>query len=214
MIRALSVDAVGTLILPDPSVGAIYTEVAADYGIRQAVDETERRFYAAFTQTRAGWAHPYGKDEADARAFWSAVIAGSFADPVPPAMATALFDTFCLGHRWRLLPGAAELFALATARALPLAVVSNFDGRLPQILDALGLAPRRTVVLSSALGVAKPHPRLLTTAAERLGVAPTGLLHIGNDPEEDGGCCAAAGCAYLPVDSERGIDLAALRRLL
>ncbi|MBA3937490.1 MAG: HAD family hydrolase, partial [Planctomycetes bacterium] len=33
MIRALTVDAAGTLIVPDPGVGAVYAEVAAACGL-------------------------------------------------------------------------------------------------------------------------------------------------------------------------------------
>ena len=34
-------------------------------------------------------------------------------------------------------------------------------------------------------GTAKPDPRIFLAAAERLGVAPSAMLHIGDDPEMD-----------------------------
>jgi FMN phosphatase YigB (HAD superfamily) len=43
------------------------------------------------------------------------------------------------------------------------------------------------VVTSAACGFRKPHPRPFETVAADLGVDPAALVHVGDDPEADGG---------------------------
>ncbi|WP_299332517.1 HAD family hydrolase [Haloplanus sp.] len=44
-----------------------------------------------------------------------------------------------------------------------------------------------TVVTSAACGFRKPHPRPFETVAAGLGVEPSALIHVGDDPTADGG---------------------------
>ena len=211
-IRGVTIDAAGTLIAPHPSVGAVYAEVAATAGIDRDVDELERAFPAAFAAVRARWTVPYGRDEDDARHFWLAVVEATFGEPLPYEIACELYDSFAQAHRWRVLPDVREALALLRAHGLPLAVVSNFDGRLVPLLAALELGPFVAVVTSSQVGRAKPDPAPLLAACAALGVGPGDVLHLGDSEREDGGMCAAAGARWLPCAG--GIPLAALRAIL
>ncbi len=210
MIAAVTVDAAGTLIAPHPGVGLVYAEVASAHGLAADPVALEAGFPSAFAAVRDQWGVPYGRDEPDARRFWSAVVERTFACPLPPGLADALYDAFAGPARWRVLPGAFAALRLISERGLSCAVVSNFDGRLHGLLPALGLAPIATVVVSSQVGVAKPDPAPLHEAARRLGVAPSSILHLGDSRREDGGMCQAAGCAWFAVDPLGGIDLARL----
>lgn len=49
------------------------------------------------------------------------------------------------------------------------------------------------VVTSAACGFRKPHPRPFETLAAELGVDPADLIHVGDDPEADGGIEALGG---------------------
>ena len=49
------------------------------------------------------------------------------------------------------------------------------------------------VVTSAACGFRKPHPRPFETLATELGVDPGALIHVGDDPEADGGIEALGG---------------------
>ncbi|WP_338741308.1 HAD family hydrolase [Haloplanus salilacus] len=49
------------------------------------------------------------------------------------------------------------------------------------------------VVTSAACGFRKPHPRPFETVAADLGVDPSALVHVGDDPETDGGIEALGG---------------------
>jgi putative hydrolase of the HAD superfamily len=84
-------------------------------------------------------------------------------------------------------------------RGLKLAVVSNFDSRLPGLLEGLELAALvDTVVVSSSAGAAKPDPAPFRLALEALGVEPQEAWHVG-DSEEDAAGAAAAGLRCLLV---------------
>jgi putative hydrolase of the HAD superfamily len=53
-------------------------------------------------------------------------------------------------------------------------------------LDRIGIrAHFAHHVCARDAGVAKPDPRIFVAAAERLGIAPEEILHVGDDPELD-----------------------------
>jgi putative hydrolase of the HAD superfamily len=109
----------------------------------------------------------------------------------------------------------AELHGLG----LRLAVVSNWDPRLPGLLERLHLARWfDAVVYSSAVGVEKPDVRIFRHAVDQLGVSPAAALHVGDARLEDVEGAEAAGLRALLLD-RRGTggdlrDLSALPALL
>ncbi len=210
-VRAVTWDAVGTLIAVAGSVGGVYAEVAAAHGMTIAAADLDARFHGAFHQVATRWGVPYGADEADARAFWDQVVRATFAVPVPDALPRDCYDVFAEARCWRVLPGVREALAAIAARGLPQAVVSNFDIRLPPLLRDLDLGPFVTVVTSAGVGAAKPNPAPLLAAVQTLGVTPREVLHIGDSAREDGGL-AASGCRVWLVQG--GIDLTALEQHL
>ena len=109
------------------------------------------------------------------------------------------------------MPAALDRLA---ARGVALAVVSNWDERLPRLLAALGLAERfAAIVVSAEVGVEKPHRRIFEIAAERLGVAPGRIVHVGDRRLEDVEGAEAAGLRALWLDRGGGGDLADLAAL-
>lgn len=212
MISAVTLDAAGTLIVPHPSVGVVYAEVAAAGGLDRDAAELECAFPVAFAATRERWGVPYGRDEDDARRFWMAVVEATFGEPLPYEIACELYDTFATARRWRVLPGVRETFMHLRSTGLPLAVVSNFDGRLVPLLAELELGPFAAVVTSAQVGRAKPDPASLLAACAALGVAPQQVLHLGDSEREDGGMCDTAGARWLRCSG--GISLAEVRAIL
>ena len=92
------------------------------------------------------------------------------------------------------------LQALRSA-GLRLAVVSNWDSRLPSLLERLEMLHFFDVLAVSHLeGCEKPHPRLFRRALNALGIAPHEALHVGDVPELDWAGARAAGCAARLVD--------------
>ena len=65
-------------------------------------------------------------------------------------------------------------------------VTSNSEGRVRELLDEVGIAHHfRAVLDSGVLGIAKPDPRIFLLAAERVGVAPAQLVHVGDSEAAD-----------------------------
>jgi putative hydrolase of the HAD superfamily len=210
VIRALTFDMTGTLAVPHPSVGAVYAGISARHGMDADAVALDAAFPAAFRAVVGRWTVPFGRDDADALRFWGAVIEQTFGHELPWELVCDCYDAFAQASAWRVLPGVRESLALARTRTLPLAVVSNFDCRLPGLLDKLELGPFACVITSAEIGAAKPDPAPLYAACAALGVAPAGILHIGDSAREDGGMCAAAGARYFAVESGVGIDADAL----
>jgi len=85
------------------------------------------------------------------------------------------------------------------SRGLRLGVVSNFDGRLPSILDGLGLDVD-AVVWSTRTGAAKPARAIFEAAAAALGVPLAELCHVGDDRDADVRGAEAAGARAIHLD--------------
>ena len=213
MIRAVTLDVAGTLIVPFPSVGAVYAEVANAFGFDADAAQLEKECPAAFAQVRSQWAMPYGINDEDARRFWFSVIDVTFGQPLPYEIGCELYDTFSTARRWRVLPQVRAALTAITAAKLPMAVVSNFDARLFPLLDELQLGPFVSIITSASVGRAKPDPAALLAACEAMDVAPTNVLHLGDSTREDGEMCAATGTLWLRCTAEE-IPLAELTAIL
>ncbi|HEX6387895.1 MAG TPA: HAD-IA family hydrolase, partial [Solirubrobacteraceae bacterium] len=100
-------------------------------------------------------------------------------------------------------------------RGIALAVVSNWDVSLHDVLEGLGWTGRFGAVVTSAeLGVAKPDPRPFLVALEALGVEPADAVHVGDDADADVRGAAAAGVRGVLLNREGGGAVASLAELL
>jgi putative hydrolase of the HAD superfamily len=78
------------------------------------------------------------------------------------------------------------------ARGLKLAVVSNFDQRLHDLLEGLGLNPWiDAVVISSQAGAAKPNPKPLKLALQALELEAHQVWHVGDSAADEQAARAA-----------------------
>ncbi|WP_038058247.1 HAD family hydrolase [Thermus amyloliquefaciens] len=101
---------------------------------------------------------------------------------------------------WPVVPGAQATLQALKERGYLLAVVSNWDATLPEILEVVGLRPYFQHLAVSALsGVAKPDPRLFQEALSALGVRPEEAVHVG-DSEADVAGAQGAGVKPLLFD--------------
>ena len=214
MIRAVTIDIHGTLMLPTPSIGAVYAERAATFDLHVDGDAVNTRFHAVFVSKLRSWGEPYGANDDDAREFWHSVIAESIGIDLPDGLADDIFAHFAKPECWHLLPNAHEALATIRAHGCYHAIASNFDSRALQLLEAFELGDFDDCFLSTTLGAAKPKPTMLEHACRAAGCEAHELLHIGDHPREDGGAARACGCAWLPVDRESGIDHQRLAAIL
>jgi putative hydrolase of the HAD superfamily len=220
VIRAVTFDVAGTLITPREPVGATYARVAREHGIEvepSAVDAAFRRALRRAPPLAFPGAHDAAIGQRE-RAWWRDVVCtalGRGADhPGFAACFDALYAYYADGAAWRLFPDVVPALRGLRARGLRLGVVSNFDARLPGLLDRLGLASKFTAVMwSSAVGAAKPATAIFTAAVQRLGVTPTDTAHVGDDPEADVAGANAAGLVAIRLDRSGTERAAAIRSL-
>jgi putative hydrolase of the HAD superfamily len=80
----------------------------------------------------------------------------------------------------QIRPGTRE--ALERIRAeYEIAVISNADGRIAQLLEGCGIADCfRTITDSGVVGHEKPHPVIFQTALASLGARPEESLYVGD----------------------------------
>ena len=65
-------------------------------------------------------------------------------------------------------------------------VVSNWDDRLPVLLEGLGLARFfEAIVYSAGVGAEKPFPAIFHHALDHLELPPEQVIHIGDRQRED-----------------------------
>jgi putative hydrolase of the HAD superfamily len=200
--RALLLDAMGTLIRLHSSVGTTYATVAGQFGIRADPRNIDRAFPELLRQAPP-LAFPGLNGEALRRAeinWWGERIAAALqTDPLPSGLAEALFEHFADPAHWRVYPEVPACLRRWRQRGLRLAVVSNFNSRLPGLLAGLELAELiDAVVVSSSAGAAKPDPALFRLALDALGVEAPEAWHVGDSAEDEAGA-AAAGLRCLLV---------------
>lgn len=88
---------------------------------------------------------------------------------------------------WRRpIPGMIELVSELKRAGTPIAIISNSEGHLAELVDELGWTPHFDVVVDSGrVGLDKPDPRIFTHACQALGVTNEQLLHVGDAWEAD-----------------------------
>jgi putative hydrolase of the HAD superfamily len=198
-------DVGGTLLHFVPShAGALGRAVR---GLGHDVTDEESARAVALARTAAG----HGPDASDLRrnlSWWRAFF-DVFADAVGGAhLAGALWEQHRAGD-W-LVPAEdtrATLDALAAA-GHRLGVISNWDDTLEAILERRGLLDvLEVVVVSTAVGAAKPDPAIFRYALEAAGVDPAHAIHVGDEPLADVG--GARGAGIRPVllgPGARGVE--------
>lgn len=206
-VRAVTFDAAGTLFAPAEPVGVTYARFAADHRIPLDTAGLGTRFRAALASAPPLAFGPLDETARTAheRGWWYRLVRRVFGPaarhPAFEACFRQLYAYYAEPRAWQVFPDAVPALERLRARRLRLAVVSNFDGRLPALLAGLGLESLLDAALfSSAIGSAKPAPAIFHAAAAALGAAPPATLHAGDDPHADVEGALAAGSTAVLVD--------------
>ncbi len=193
MFDAILLDAAGTLIEPAEPVASTYARFAGRFGAEIAPEALLGPFREVFAAMPPMAFEIYDDDTLEAleRAWWrrlvSQVIAKAEAEIADfDAFFDALYGHYARGDAWTLYPEVEEVLKRLAGRGYALAVVSNFDSRLPAILKDHGLAPlMQEIVYSTGVGAAKPDSRIFQYALGKLGANPARTLHVGDSREAD-----------------------------
>jgi putative hydrolase of the HAD superfamily len=110
----------------------------------------------------------------------------------------------------RLLDGTDRLLGELASEGYRLGVISNSDGRIDQLFEAIGIAHHFEAIIDSGkVGVEKPEPEIFRIACERMDVEPAGGLYIGDIYEIDIVGARRAGMPAVmidPLDDRRDLD--------
>jgi len=214
-IRAVLFDAGGTLVRAYPSVGHVYAEEAARFGVDVTPDSLSQHFGEAWRRLRPQDNHesPFRTSEAHERAWWRSLVdavfeaAGvrdAFGDRFD-AFFDSLYDRFETADVWEVFDDVVPTLDAIHAAGIRCAIVSNWDSRLPRLMDALGLADRFEFILTSAeAGHSKPHAAIFEEAVKRLGLSANQVINVGDSVEEDVHGATAAGLRAVHLD--RNVD--------
>jgi putative hydrolase of the HAD superfamily len=191
-IELVFFDAGHTLLEPDPPVEVRYSDTAALFGAQAPPEEIRSRFHRLWIEGQgAREAALYRTDDRGTRAFWHAFVAQVFAPWVGritdfEAFFHTLYEDFASRSAWSLAADARPTLEGLQGRGLRLGVISNWDKRLPVLLDALGIASLfEAVVTSAEVGFEKPSPAIFTRALEAVSLGAAEVVHVGDSYEAD-----------------------------
>lgn len=220
-LRAISFDVNGTLI-HSPRLGEVYSEILGRHGIEAEPGrayQTVRRVWEEFSCSRQPGEDLFASHPEGSRGFWYQFIErvcqhlGS--EPPSPFAKAELFQCFMGADPWDVYPEVPEVLAALQGKGIRIVVVSNWDDRLPVLLENLQLTRFfESIVFSAGVGVEKPFPAIFRRVLEELSLPPQEVVHIGDRLREDVEGARGVGMQsiHLTRDSDEG-DLRDLRPL-
>jgi len=216
--QALCFDATGTLIDLSEPVGEVYARFAKKYGVDLPGWRLDDAFQRVLRHAppRGGDADRERREERRAAEFewWSERIRQTFQATDSTVrfadfggFAQALFDAYRSPECWTIRAGVLDTLQKLVQMGFEMAVVSNFDYRLIELLEALGLERffSHTFVPSDT-GARKPDRAAFEPAAERLGVPLSDLIYIGDDAPESLTAIAAHGLRVIDIRDLRAFE--------
>lgn len=197
-LQAILLDAYGTLIELDDPVGRLRSTLAGA-GFAVSPEVVAAAFAAEVRFYRAN--HDRGRDGGSLRSLrrdCAAVFAAALPVTPPGAVAEAVLAA---GLRYRCFADVAPALDALAAAGFALAVASNWDASLPDVLAELGLLDRFAVVSVSAVaGARKPDSAVFRHALEAMDVTPEDALHVGDDAARDCVGAVNAGLGAVLLD--------------
>jgi putative hydrolase of the HAD superfamily len=209
--QVIFLDAVGTLFGVRGSVGAIYREIAARFGVAAEAQKLDRAFYQtfktapslAFTESDLLVEREFNWWKTLAvQTFICAGLIDQFSDF--DVFFAELYQIFATADPWFLYGDALPALEFWQAGGIELGVISNFDSRIFKVLESLGLGDFfQSVTISSRVGAAKPDRRIFEAALAKHQCDAYRAWHIGDSPNEDCEGAKAAGLIPFLVDPNR-----------
>lgn len=206
-LTAVTFDVTHTLIHA-PHMAEIYSEVLCRHGVSLSSADLRRKIpqvWKEFSCRADMRCDRFGTHPNGARGWWHDFVARlcrHCAAQEPSRFASAeLFSRFAQPESWEVYVDVVPILRDLLAAGLRLGVISNWDHRLPRLLQRLGLAEYFSVITYSAeIGCEKPHPQIFQHCLQTLGVRPEQALHVGDSAIEDGEGAMATGMRSLLVD--------------
>jgi putative hydrolase of the HAD superfamily len=200
-------DATGTLLLFRESVGETYRGFALDFGVDLPATRIEEAFRRILARADPMVFPGESRERCRSleRQWWWRQVRSTFRAADSTARFTdfeAYFDRlwnhYAGGAAWHLASGAREALDALAARRIRMGIVSNFDHRLPNILQDLDILKYfENVTIPAEVGAAKPDRRIFDAALEALGDLCGRAVYLGDRASED--VAGARGAGLLPI---------------
>jgi putative hydrolase of the HAD superfamily len=205
-IRAITIDALGTLLELLPPAPRLRAGLRARLGLEVSDAEAARAMRAEIGFYRA---HLHlGRDAAGLAALrrrCAEILRDTLA--APQLDLDALTEVLLEAIRFEPFPDAVPALRELRAAGVRLVAASNWDVSLHEQLERTGLRDLLDGAVSSAeAGSAKPDPAVLLRALELAGAEPGDAWHVGDDLEADVGAARAAGMRAVLIDREGALD--------
>ena len=121
--------------------------------------------------------------------------------PERPDLAAEMLRWLFDGRFDRLYDDVLPTLAALRAEGLRLGIISNFGPHLPGVLERFEIDGHFDfVIVSAAVGLAKPDPRIFDLAVEASGRPPERLLYVGDHVGDDVEGARAAGLGAVLID--------------
>ena len=204
--RAILFDAGFTLTFHDGARLAAYAAKAGVVADAAELEQAERALRAEFRETDG----VVMRTHADGGFSWHErlyrrLLALAKTPGEPESLdraASVILREHRASNAWRRVgAGVRESLERLRGAGLKLAVVSNSEGTIEQMLSEIGLRELFvTVIDSSVVGFTKPDPRIFALALERLGVDAGDALMVGDSPSADVDGAHAVGIRAALID--------------
>lgn len=179
-IRAIIFDMGGTLLYPDfpflqqkfSLMGMRLQEDHFYYAVSRAGQEVD-----LFLQK-----HPESNDKDRVPVFLTALLNElGFVGAVDSFVTNILLPHHSQNNFWNYCPPAVKFVLQNLHKSYPLAVVSNSDGRVAELLKMQGIEQYFADVIDSAVvGLEKPDPAIFRLSCKNLGQQPEHCLYVGD----------------------------------
>jgi len=192
-ISAVSFDAGNTLLHADPPPAELYARVLSGLGRPVTAQEVRPAFVEVWNELQSETPEGgdrYGAFPGGEREWWGRfvrLVLERLDHPAPWREALdQLYEAFSRPELWSVYPEVPRVLQELKDRGMALAIISNWDSRLPAILDGLGLTPYFDVITVSTLeGCEKPGREIFLRTAGSLECPPGAVLHVGDSPRDD-----------------------------
>jgi putative hydrolase of the HAD superfamily len=192
-IRVISFDVGFTLLEPAPSFGGILSKLAACRGYDCDPDMLTLRFFDAHHKyaklSRIEGKGMYACEERS-KHWWDKITIKAYgrlinSDDAQP-LADQCYNELSKGTSWKLYPDVLPALRELSAGGYRLIVLSNWDSRLPGILEELGIAGFfQSVYYSTSVEFEKPDEPFFRYMLEDLQIPANSVLHIGDNLIDD-----------------------------
>jgi putative hydrolase of the HAD superfamily len=207
-IRAVFLDVGGTLAYPHPSFHTLIAQVCEDHGLPVTAEQVEQAEPAVWARIaeRDDQGSGFTMSVDRSQAFWHFVYQTflreiGYPDAANTELPQRLFETFIRLENYRVYQDTIPALELLHRSGLTLAVISNWEDWLEQLMASLSIQHYfQFAVISGVCGMEKPDAAIFQHALERAGVAPHEALHVGDSLRQDVEGAEAVGMKAVLID--------------